>query len=65
MTRDGEGMQVSRTLHFKGHKKFSDTLKELSGTELELDWHIFCNAKKDRIHSCFKIIIFNVLDYSK
>ena len=32
MTRDGEGMQVSYTLHFKGHKKFIDILKkELSG----------------------------------
>ena len=48
--------QVPCTLHFKGHKKFNDILKkELSGTELELDWHIFCDAKKDRIHGCFKI----------
>ena len=33
MTRDGEGMQVLCTLHFKGHKKFIDILKkELNGT---------------------------------
>ena len=58
MTRDGEGMQVPCTLHFKGHKKFINILeKELSGTELELDWHIFCNVKKDRIHGCFKIYL--------
>ena len=38
MTRDGEGMQVPCTLHFKGHKIFNGILKkELSGTELELD----------------------------
>ena len=38
MTRDGEGMQVPCTLHFKGHKKFIKNLeKDLSGTELELD----------------------------
>ena len=33
MTRDGEGMQIPCTLHFKGHKKFIDILKkEFSGT---------------------------------
>ena len=32
MTRDGEGIQVPCTLHFKGHKKFIDILKELTST---------------------------------
>ena len=31
MIREGEGMQVPWTLHFKGDKKFIDILKELSG----------------------------------
>ena len=62
MTRDGEGMQVPCTLHFKGHKKFVNILKkELSGT-LELDRHIFCTTKKDNTQLLQNML--NVLDYS-
>ena len=43
MTRVGEGMQVPCTLHFKGHKKFIDYMLV---PQLELECHIFSNAKK-------------------
>ena len=45
MTRDGEGMQVPCTLHFKGHKKFIAILKDFEGVtdRHSLNWtDTFC-----------------------
>ena len=33
MTREGKGMQVLCTLHFKGHKKFIGILKKFNWTD--------------------------------